>query len=366
MNGPSPRKRASIKDVAARAGVSWKTVSNVVNDRPVVKPATRDKVLAAIADLGYVPNEAAREIRGNATRTVALVIPHLLNPYFARLAETFHNIAARAGHSVSIELTGEHADIERRYARGLAKRSFGALIMAPLLPETVRELAEHSPVPTVVLGEAVADHGSIHHVSIDNTASAVDVVRHVIDRGVSRPLFLGAQEGVASTGTERLTGFRAACRFAGIPPADQLLIHTTEWTRYEGYAQVRDLIGEAANAKSSTSTSGTKALPFDAVVAGNDLLALGACEALRDAGYTIGTDVLVCGWDDIPESAHCTPPLTSVAPDLECLVSAALFAALGDDSFARGAQTAEVTSLGSASTFLVPHTLVTRTSTLGH
>lgn len=356
MNRSAPRKRASIKDVAARADVSWKTVSNVVNDRPVVKPATRDKVLAAIAELGYVPNESAREIRGRSTRTVALVIPHLLNPYFARLAETFHNVAARAGYSVSIELTGEHADIERRYARGLAKRSFGALIMAPLLPETVRELAEHSPLPTVVLGEAVADHGSIHHVSIDNTASAVDVVRHVIDRGASRPLFLGAQEGVASTGTERLTGFRAACRFAGISTSDQLLIHTTEWTRSEGYLQVSALMGGAKKGK---------ALPFDAVIAGNDLLALGACEALRDAGYTIGTDVLVSGWDDIPESSHSAPPLTSVAPDLECLVSAALFAALGDDSFARGAKAAEVTSLGSASTFIVPHTLATRASTLG-
>ncbi|MDU6927854.1 MAG: LacI family DNA-binding transcriptional regulator, partial [Dermabacter sp.] len=79
MNEPEPYKRASIKDVAARAGVSWKTVSNVVNNRPVVKPATRDKVLAAIDELGYVPNESAREIRGKATRTVALVIPHLLN-----------------------------------------------------------------------------------------------------------------------------------------------------------------------------------------------------------------------------------------------------------------------------------------------
>ncbi|MCT1709817.1 LacI family DNA-binding transcriptional regulator [Dermabacter hominis] len=355
MNEPEPYKRASIKDVAARAGVSWKTVSNVVNNRPVVKPATRDKVLAAIDELGYVPNESAREIRGKATRTVALVIPHLLNPYFARLAETFHNVAARAGYSVSIELTGEHADIERRYARGLAKRSFGALIMAPLLPETVRELAEHSPLPTVVLGEAVADHGSIHHVSIDNTASAVDVVRHITERGATRPLFLGAQEGVASTGAERLTGFRAACRFAGISPADQLLIHTTEWTRREGYAQVKALISGSGSAKT---------LPFDAIVGGNDLLALGACEALREAGLSIGTDVLVTGWDDIPESAHATPPLTSVAPDLECLVSAALFAALGDDSFAKGAEAAEATALGSGSTFLVPHTLVTRASTL--
>ena len=352
MNELEPHKRASIKDVAARAGVSWKTVSNVVNNRPVVKPATRDKVLAAIDELGYVPNESAREIRGKTTRTVALVIPHLLNPYFARLAETFHNVAARAGYSVSIELTGEHADIERRYARGLAKRSFGALIMAPLLPETVRELAEHSPLPTVVLGEAVADHGSIHHVSIDNTASAVDVARHITER----PLFLGAQEGAASTGTERLTGFRAACRFAGISPTDQLLIHTTEWTRREGYTQVKSLISGPGSAKT---------LPFDAIVGGNDLLALGACEALRGAGFSIGTDVLVTGWDDIPEAAHATPPLTSVAPDLECLVSAALFAALGDDSFAKGAKAAEVTALGSGSTFLVPHTLATRASTLG-
>lgn len=356
MPDAAPRKRASIKDVAALAGVSWKTVSNVVNDRPVVRPATRERVLAAIAELGYVPNESAREIRGHATRSVALVIPHLLNPYFARLAETFHNLAEHANYNLSIELTGEHADIERRYAQGLAKRSFTALIMAPLLPETVRELAVHSPIPTVVLGEAVADPSSVHHVSIDNTASAVDLVRHLAERGVRHPVFLGGQEGVVSTAAERLTGFRAACRFADIALAEQHLIRTKEWTRSDGYRRTQELL---------QGNEGPTTIGFDAIVAGNDLLALGACEALREAGYVVGKDVMVTGWDDIPEAAHCVPTLTSIAPDLDCLVSAALFAALGDDQFAARARSATVTTLGTCSTFTVPHQLVARGSTRG-
>ena len=110
--------RVSIKDVASRAGVSWKTVSNVVHERPVVKEATRRRVLDAIAELGYVPNHAARDLRGGPSLTVSLVVPELQNPYFARLAEMMQIAARRRGRSVSVEVTLGSAEVERAHVLG--------------------------------------------------------------------------------------------------------------------------------------------------------------------------------------------------------------------------------------------------------
>ena len=344
-------KRATIKDVAALAGVSWKTVSNVVHDRSCVRSATRHRVLAAIEELGYIPNHSARDIRGGSTRTIALVIPHLTNPYFAGLAETFHNVAHEADYTVEVALSGVHGEIERRYALGRLSHSVDALVMSPMLPETSKLLSHRNDIPVVLLGEAVVNSGPVRHVSIDNTASAVDIVRHVVDQGAEQIAFLGAQSGVISTGSERFAGIRAALLFSQGSLENDLFIATDKWTRREGYRQTSMLLDEANGS-----------LPIDALIAANDLLALGALRALHERGIKAGTDILVTGWDNIPESQFAIPPLTSVAPDLACLVSAALFAAVGEPAFEECASRATQSTAGGETDITVPYGLKIRDS----
>ncbi|GAB2536058.1 LacI family DNA-binding transcriptional regulator [Brachybacterium huguangmaarense] len=308
-------RRVSIKDVAARAGVSWKTVSNVVNERPVVTPATRERVRAAIDELGYVPNHVARDLRGAATRTIALVLPELANPYFAQLAERVQQAARERGYTVSVELTLGDVEVERDQLRGRTRRPVDAVIISPMMLETAELASLDPPVPVVLLGESVRAGRNLFHVAIDNAASAVDVVRHLVDTGRRRPLFLGAQHGRRSTGTQRFEGFRAAARFAGLEQDEGLVVGAPTWDRATGHEVVARLLAQGAR--------------FDAVVAANDLLAIGALRALREAGARVPDDVAVVGWDAIPEGEFCVPPLTTVAPDLDALVSAALDAALG-------------------------------------
>lgn len=319
-------RRVSIKDVAQRAGVSWKTVSNVVNDRPVVRPETRARVEAAIAELGYVPNHVGRDLRGGPTRTLALVLPELQNPYFARLAELMQVAARERGYTVSVEVTLGSAEVERAHVRGLVPRPVDAVIISPAALAPADLQAGIGP-RVVLLGEMLPASKEVSHVAIDNIASATDVVRHLVDQGRRRLLFLGVDGALRSTATDRLAGYRAALRFADLPADPDLIRTVGSWHREAGRRETEAVL-EAG-------------IGFDAVVAGNDLLALGAMAALHDRGLRVPEDVAVAGWDDIPEAAWSRPGLTTIAPDLDALIAAALDAALAESGnpSAAGAET---------------------------
>lgn len=306
-------RRVSIKDVAQHAGVSWKTVSNVVNERPVVRAETRARVEAAIEELGYVPNHVGRDLRGGPTRTIALVVPELQNPYFARLAELMQVAARERGYTVSVEVSLGIPATERAHVRGQTPRPVDAVIISPAALVPADLLAAGGP-RVVLLGEMLPAAPEISHVAIDNVASAADVVRHLVAEGRERLLFLGGDGAVRSTATDRLAGFRAALRFAGAAEDPRRIRAVVGWSRESGRDEMRAVL-EAG-------------IEVDAVVAGNDLLALGALAALAEHGLSVPEQVAVVGWDDIPESSWSTPSLTTVAPDLDALIAAALDAAL--------------------------------------
>lgn len=308
-------RRVSIKDVAQHAGVSWKTVSNVVNERPVVRAETRARVEAAIEELGYVPNHVGRDLRGGPTRTIALVVPELQNPYFARLAELMQVAARERGYTVSVEVSLGIAATERAHVRGQTPRPVDAVIISPAALVPADLLAAGGP-RVVLLGEMLPAAPEISHVAIDNVASAADVVRQLVAEGRERLLFLGGDGAVRSTATDRLAGFRAALRFAGAVEDPRRIRAVVGWSRESGRDEMRAVL-EAG-------------IEVDAVVAGNDLLALGALAALAEHGLSVPEQVAVVGWDDIPESSWSTPSLTTVAPDLDALIAAALDAALAE------------------------------------
>ena len=329
-------RRVSIKDVARHAGVSWKTVSNVVNERPVVREETRDRVLRAIQELGYVPNHVGRDLRGGPTRTIALVVPALQNPYFARLAERMQVAARERGYTVSVEVSLGIAETERAHVRGLTARPVDAVIISPTALDPAELLVPGGP-RVVLLGEMLPAAPEVSHVAIDNVASAADVVRLLVGHGRRRLLFLGAEGSLRSTGTDRLAGFLAATRFAGLDADPELTRTVRAWTREDGYHEMLAVL-EAG-------------IWVDAVVAGNDLLALGALAALQERGLAVPEQIAVVGWDDIPEAAWACPSLTSVAPDLDALIAAALDAALAASGPQAGAET------------VIEHQLIRRGST---
>ncbi|WP_087484625.1 LacI family DNA-binding transcriptional regulator [Brachybacterium massiliense] len=306
-------RRVSIKDVAQHAGVSWKTVSNVVNDRPVVREETRRRVERSIQELGYVPNRVGRDLRGGPTRTIALVVPELQNPYFARLAELMQIAARERGYTVSVEVSLGDPETERAHVRGLAPRPVDAVIISPTALAPADLLDADGP-RVVLLGERLPAAAEISHVAIDNVASAVDVVHHLVEQGRERLLFLGMDGAVRSTATDRLAGFRAALRFAGREVEPAMIREVVHWDRAAGRREMEAVLAAG--------------LEVDAVVAGNDLLALGALGALLDHGIDVPGQVAVVGWDDIAEAAWSRPALTTIAPDLQALITAALDAAL--------------------------------------
>lgn len=309
-------RRVGIKDVAERAGVSWKTVSNVVHGRTNVRPQTRDRVLHAIDELGYVPNQVGRDLRGDPTKVIALVVPDLENPYFARLAQRAQAEARRRGFTVAVQLSLDDAELEWSFIAGRTARPVDAVILSPSALASDRLVEERSGRPLVLLGESLVAAPDVVHVAMDNRGSAVEVVQHLVDQGRRSILFVGAQDSAAphATWRERLDGYREGLRRVGHGHDPRYEIHVEQWDRPDGRAAVERALDDDVD--------------FDAVIAANDLLAIGVLAGLRDRGRSVPEDVAVVGWDDIPEAAYAAPPLSSVAPDLDRLVAAALDAAI--------------------------------------
>jgi DNA-binding LacI/PurR family transcriptional regulator len=302
-----------LKDVAALAGVSTKTVSNVVNDFPYVRPATRARVQQIIDEVGYRPNVAARNLRTQRSGVIALAVPELDAPYFAELA---HHVVQRAldqGWIVLVDETGQTSDVtvrerERDVAAGLRRHLIDGAILSPLALDDA-DLADYGSVPLVLLGERglrVADH-----VGIDNRAAAAEVTQHLLDTGRRRIAVIGAQPPpFGDTARLRLQGFRDAMAAAEVPVDESLVVPAQEWRRHAGAEAVRSLLSGPNRP--------------DAVFCLNDLLALGAMSALAAAGIRVPEDMAVAGFDDIEEASFSSPTLTTIAPDKEAIAQKAV------------------------------------------
>jgi DNA-binding LacI/PurR family transcriptional regulator len=290
----------TLHDVARLAGVSIKTVSNVVNDYPYVRVSTRERVLAAIETLNYVPNVAARNLRSGRTGAIALVMPDLRNPYFAELADDVMRAAAQHGLTVLIEqLTGEREQ-EIASLHGLRQRATDGVLYSVLT--LTSEDVEHLdvPVPLVLLGDRTFN-GPADHVTIQNAECARAATEHLLSTGRRRLLAFGAHKGevVGSAGL-RLEGYRQALAAAGLPYRPELVAEVGRWHRIDGAAAMRDLLARGAE--------------FDGVVAFCDSIALGAMRVLLDAGRRVPDDVAVIGFDDIDETRYTQPTLSTVDP----------------------------------------------------
>jgi DNA-binding LacI/PurR family transcriptional regulator len=291
---------ATMLDVARLAGVSVKTVSNVVNGYPYLRPTTRARVEAAIAELGYQLNVSARNLRQGRTGMIGLAVPELSQPYFAELADLVIRQGEEHGVTVLIEQTGGERDREIEVLHGTRRRMTDGLIFSPLaLGEEDR--GEFSvDYPLVLLGERIF-HAPADHVTMANVEAAYAATRRLIDLGRRRIAVIGAHPGeTVGSAALRVEGYERALDEAGLPRDPALVGPVDAWHRSTGAAEMERLLA-----------SGTA---IDAVFALNDAMALGALRALSARGVRVPQEVAVIGFDDVDDASYSSPSLSTVAP----------------------------------------------------
>lgn len=302
---------ANLKQVAERAGVSVRTVSNVVSGFPMVAPATRERVQRVIDELQYRPNAAARHLRGGRSGLLAVVLPELSSPYFAELAGHLADRAEARSWTLLVQQTGGDPARERELLEGVRAQAVDGLIMSPwgLSPAELGGRRADGP-PLVLLGEQDAD-GLLDHVAIDNVAAARDLTAHLIARGRTRIAAVGLQPHLVNgTAERRAEGYRQALAAAGLPADPALEIPVVRLHRADGAAAMTALLDGGAE--------------IDAVFCFSDQLALGALHVALARGLRVPGDLAVAGFDDIEDGRYANPSLTTISPDKAAIAEAAL------------------------------------------
>ena len=301
---------ARLEDVAKLAGVSNRTVSNVVRNYTHVSPKMREKVQRAIDELGYVPNLTARRLATGRTNMFALAVPALGAPYFAELAESISELATRRDYRVLIEQTSAGADAERQAIVGRERGLVDGVIFQPTLLTSTEISDLRGDLPLVLLGEVVPPLG-IDHVMVDNFEAAVRATEHLIETGRRRIAFLGHERAYRSnTFSRRLVGYQSALEAHGLPISPDLLIPARDYGAAAGDAAITAAIAGG--------------LLFDGLVCYDDMNAIGALRALRRAGFRVPEEVGVVGWDDIVFAEYTVPALTTVRADQAALAERAV------------------------------------------
>jgi DNA-binding LacI/PurR family transcriptional regulator len=304
--------RPTVKDVAALANVSPKTVSNVLGGTVVVAPDTRSRVESAIERLGYVPNLSARGLRSGRTGIVALVMPDLRTPFSAEVAQDFVELAHARGLAVQIEQSWNDLD-RTREVMALARRHLvDGVVMNPITVEQrdVVLTGGAGAVPLVMLGEVLQD--DVDQVWVDSVDAALRITRHLLALGHRRIAMLGAPgpDKDTVTGGLRRDGYRRALAEAGIPADPALEVACDRWTARGGHDAMAALLARGERP--------------DAVFCATDSIAFGALSALWRAGVRVPDEVSVAGFDDVDEAAYASPPLTTVRFDKRAYAAAAL------------------------------------------
>ncbi len=292
-------RAVTMRDVAQRAGVSLKTVSNVVNAYPHVRPEMRDRVLRVIDELGYQMNFTARNLSLGRTGMIALAVPELRLAYFAELADAVIAAADRVGLTVLIEQTGGTRAGELEVLTSPRRRMTDGLLYSPTALRSADAGALDVDFPIVLLGERALRRG-VDHVAMANEAGARTVTEHLLDSGRRRIALIGGHDSESGAGNLRARGFRAAMSAAGVEVDPRLVAGDERWSRRTGARAMAEIL--------------ERGVTPDAVLALNDVMALGAMRELFERGLSVPGDVALAGFDNIEEASFSRPSLTTIDP----------------------------------------------------
>lgn len=288
---------ASIRDVAHRAGVSVGTVSNVLNDSPRVSPVTVERVRAAIVELGYVRNEAARQLRAGRSSSVGLVVLDVRNPFFTDVARGAEDEASRAGLSIILGNSDEDVARESSYLDLFEEQRVHGILISPYgdIEGRLAQLRRRG-TPVVLVDRESRDAG-VSSVSVDDAAGGRLAVAHLLATGRRRIAFVGGAPGAIRQVADRLAGAQRA--IAEVEGATLEVIPTSGLTVLEGRR-----IGDELAARAHRP---------DAVFAANDLVAVGLLQALVMSGLLrVPQDIALIGFDDIDFASATVVPLSSI------------------------------------------------------
>ncbi|MDO0925287.1 LacI family DNA-binding transcriptional regulator [Streptomyces sp. TG1A-8] len=295
----------TLEEVAARAGVGRGTVSRVINNAAGVRESTRRAVQRAIAELGYVPNLAARSLAGRRADAVALVMTEpdwrmVGEPFFAEITRSLSDALADTG--MQLLLTLVRSDTERRRFLGYARggRVDGVLMTSVHAADPLPDMLAEARLPTVLLGRRSGDE-HVSYVDADNVGGARSAVSHLLAGGrTSIATITGPLDVFAARC--RLRGYREALELAGLPAEDSRVVEG-DFTEESGRRAMAELLERHPG--------------IDGVLAASDTTAAGALAALRAAGRRVPDDVAVIGFDDYPLAQRTEPRLTTVRQPME-------------------------------------------------
>ncbi len=304
----------TLRDVAEKAGVSVRTVSNVVNGFQHIAPATRARVQAALEELNYRPNLVARSLRQGRTGIIMLILPEINVSYFGELAHEVVDYASSVGITVQIDESGGDPQREKELLTQLAQASWvDGVLFSSLGLRGVDLAGLVGTRPLVLLGERTA-RTALDHVGIDNVAASRLAVAHLIERGRTRIAALRGSGGARAAPTKyRLRGFQKGLEAAGLDPAG-LYQRTPDYRRGSAALAVREMLRWPQRP--------------DGLFCFSDELAAGALRELVVQGVRVPEDIAVVGFDDIEASSFSTPSLTSIRPDKAGIAKTAVDALL--------------------------------------
>ncbi|ACY97306.1 MULTISPECIES: LacI family DNA-binding transcriptional regulator [Thermomonospora] len=294
---PSAKGRPTLEEVAALAGVGRGTVSRVINGSPKVSPQARQAVLAAIEQLGYVPNRAARTLVTRRTDTVALVLSEgeqrlFEEPYFADIIRGISSALNETGLQLMFTLAQTPRDHQRLEQYLTGHHVDGVMLISLHGEDPLPGKLERHGVPTVLGGRPVGTGaGRISYVDADNEGGARRAVEYLVGRGRRRIATIAGPQDMG-VGIDRLNGYRAA--LGGLPE----LVAVADFSEAAGRTAMRELLERDPQ--------------LDAVFVASDNMAIGALRTLREAGRRVPDDVAVIGFEDSVVARRADPPLTSV------------------------------------------------------
>lgn len=293
---------ANIKDVALHASVSVTTVSHVVNGTRFVSEVARQRVEAAVRELGYVPSAVARSLKHNTTRTFGMVIPNNSNPYFAEIIQGVEARCFAAGYNVILCNSNDDPERQAAYLRVLAeKRIDGLIFVVTGSDAVVRATLGGINTPLVLLDREVSGV-SCDLVEVNHVLGSQMATRHLLELGHPRVACISGPPGL-SPSSQRRAGWKDALEKAGVERKESDLARG-DFTARGGYLAMQTLLKRRPRPT--------------AVFACNDLMAFGALTAAREASIAVPQQLSIVGFDDIELAAFSAPPLTTVAqPKLE-------------------------------------------------
>lgn len=298
---------ANIRDVAKKAGVAISTVSMALNGKGSISPDTVARIQAVADELGYLPSAMAQGLKRGHNKLIGLVLGDIGNPFFSRLQRNIDRFVTEADHLLIVADTASHADREIKTLNQLRRHQVGGIVMAPLSndPEFAAYLRQID-VPVVLIDQSV-DGVKLDYVCSDNELTTRMLTEYLIRLGHRRICYLGGQHEWW-TARLRLNGFRAGMNAAGIP-IDPALEIEADFSGEKAYDHIVRLL--------SGSNRPT------AVVASNNLMALGALQAINDLGFNCPGDISLTGVDDVPWGNVIKPRITTAAQPVEELAQVA-------------------------------------------